>query len=182
VTRFHFDPSDFSIPGLRDLHLRWALLPDDAVRSAVIVELQYLAFHRFLLGSLSFIAEVESGTVSGKIDHSVRAGAVKAAVSLAASVAEAALRCHAERRGFKLPTNPRHRTFGAVLSAWDSAGQLECGAIWDDLQRLLDHRNLIHLYKGAEESRNWRDVLHAENSLLEAADRVLAQLPTIRSP
>lgn len=71
-------------------------------------EEQYLLFHRFVLDHAKF-------TKAGKLDSkpyvyslglSVRAGAIKAAILVYASIAEAALRAHAEKRGYKLPSNP----------------------------------------------------------------------------
>ena len=99
-----------------------------------------------------------------------------AAVLLYVSIAEAALRIHAEVRGYDLPKNEKHRTFGKVLEAWESAGKAEAVAIWEDLIKLRDHRNLAHLFKAAEEKHDWREALGVEEDLLRSGERVLAVL------
>lgn len=181
LTHFYFEPPNFRIPRLRDLDARWSGIPDREVRSMIVVENQYLEFHLFALHSLSFRWEKRNGFITGRIDHSVSAGAVKAALLLQASIAEAAMRAHAESRNYRLPNNSRHRTFGKVCAAWEEANYAELHPVWADVQSLKDQRNLVHLYLGAEQANDYRELLHAENDLVAAGQRVLERLCQITS-
>lgn len=181
MTTFSLNPNEFTIPGLREIDAEWSLIPDRAVKSMIVVECQSIYFSEYLLESLFFEWNERGTTIRGQLNNSVRAGAIKSLVMTYVSVIEAALRSHAQARGYDLPKNERHRTLGAVLNAWEDAGKNELTSVWDDLQKLKDQRNLVHLYKAAEESKDWKVVLAAEDDLLAASRRVIACAKTIRS-
>lgn len=182
MTDFYLDPQSFSIPGLRDIDKEWSNIPDTRIKSMIVVESQYLAFHKYLLDSLCFQWRDSNGKVIvGKLDHSVRAGAIKAAVLVSASIVEAALRAHAEQRKYDLPKNERHRTFGALVEAWEKSGARDFAAVWDDVKTLKDHRNTIHLYKAADEKMDFREVLAAEEGLLGSGNRAIDAMKKLTS-
>ncbi len=182
LTDFFFKPPDFQIPTLQEIGADWQYIPDPQIRSMVSVECQYLSFHLFLLESLHYHwGKSETVWKESKIDLSVRAGAVKAAILLFASIAEAVLRAHAEKRGYNLPAKEHQRTFGTVLNAWEEAGKAEAKVIWEDLNELRDHRNLVHLYAAAEKSKDWRTVLEAEEGLVSSGLRVIEFLKHLKS-
>jgi hypothetical protein len=180
--QFHFDPSVHSVPAVAELRHAWRNVPDDDARNLIAVEAQYLEFHRYLLESIRH-APVEGG-VAIPLGLSVRAGALKTATLVCASIAEAALRAHAERRGYKLPPNERHRTFGRVLGAWqlpDGTPRPEVAAIWPTLQALHSGRNNIHLYHAAETGGDFYDLLESECQMLKDADAALEHIRALES-
>lgn len=182
MTQFHLEPNAFSIPSLRDVAKEWSSIPDPRIRGMIAVEYQYLVFHRYLLASLHFTWYAGYGlTIEGKLDHSIRAGAIKAPVLVSASIVEAALRAHAEKRCLDLPKNERHRTFGAVIDAWEKSCIDELQEAWNDIKLLKDHRNTVHLYKAAEERKDFREALAAEERLLGAAEHAIAAVKRLRS-
>lgn len=155
----------------------WRNIPDAQARNVIAVESQYLAFHHYLLESLRHRA-IEGGDAI-QIGLSVRAGALKTATLLCASIAEAALRAHAEARHYNLPADPRRRTFGKVLGAWQLPGdipQQDVAPIWGQLQRLHGGRNTVHLYAAIQAGGNFYDILQAESQSLTEAEAVLAHL------
>ena len=101
---------------------------------------------------------------------SVGAGAVKAALLVSASIIEAVLRVVAEARGYDLPNNPKHRTFGAVLRAWkenDGSPKPDIASHWDLLEELCEIRNDVHLFKAAgDPNAKFDAVLSQEQALL----------------
>lgn len=46
MTDFYLDPHSFSIPGLRDIDKEWSNIPDVRIKSMIVVESQYLMFHK----------------------------------------------------------------------------------------------------------------------------------------
>src|SRR4051794_40953254 len=112
---FYFSPPTCSIRSLGELRTDWTNVQDLKVRHVVAVESQYILFHRFVLKSVRHVDEGMKPVAGIPLGRSVRAGALKALMLMAASVCEAVLRYHAERRGYALPSNPKHRTYGKVL-------------------------------------------------------------------
>lgn len=179
---FSLDPPEYQVPAIAELRRDWRNVPDSDAVNVIAVEAQYLEFHRYLLASLRH-RDIAGGAAI-PIGLSVRAGALKTATLICASIAEAALRAHAERRGYPLPANPRHRTFGKVLGVWEQPGdtpRAEVAAIWPQLQSLHTGRNNIHLYKVVENNGEFYDLLHSEEQSLNDADNVLATLRALTS-
>jgi hypothetical protein len=101
-TRFYFQPDCFTIPTLSSLKKQWINVPDSSVRDVIALDNQYLAFHEYLLDSLKY----ENPWSNGALGLSTRAGAIKVALIVSASMVEAAMRSHAEKRNYKLPDKP----------------------------------------------------------------------------
>ena len=184
MRRFSLDPPEHAVPGASVYRDRWVNVRDLAVRSVISVEHQYLDFHRYLLSGLRHTsAEFPADPIP--IGLSVRAGAIKTTLFLGASIAEAALRAHAERRGYQLPPNRKHRTMGKVLEAWCTAPdvpQPELAPIWNDLRELHDIRNNVHLYKAVQDGTSFYDFLDSEAHALTRIDVVLRHIQQIVSP
>lgn len=180
---FLFDPDLFDVPPIVKFIFTWENIPDSAACNAIAVEHQYLEFHRYMLGAIRH-ADPKDPVNSIPLGLSVRAGMIKAAISLYASIAEAALRAHAEKRGIKLHPNKTRRTFGAVIYAWeaDSVHFSTIQPIWDDLVALLESRNMIHLFKSIETNRDFQDIIQGEEPVLNSGEKVLSVLQKIRSP
>jgi hypothetical protein len=180
---FSLNPAEYQIPAIDELRWEWRNVPDADARNVIAVEAQYLEFHRYLLESLRH--RDVAGGYPIPLGLSVRAGALKTATLVCASIAEAALRAHAERRGYQLPPNARHRTFGKVLGAWqlpDETPRAEVAAVWPQLQSLHSGRNNIHLYGAVENGGSFYDVLQSEVQSLANSDQVLAALKALVSP
>ncbi|GJL66822.1 MAG: hypothetical protein NPIRA05_17930 [Nitrospirales bacterium] len=114
----------------------------------------------------------------------MRAGAVKAAVLVAASIVEAALRALAEARGYPLHPNPRRRTFGNVIRAWEDNGapRNDVAAIWPDIKAIHEVRNFVHLHKVAGSAdAEWGNVLSAEQALLRGALNAIEHIARIEA-
>jgi hypothetical protein len=155
----------------------WRNIPDAQARNVIAVEAQYLAFHHYLINSLRHQA-IEGGDAI-PIGLSIRAGALKTATLLCASIAEAVLRAHAEARRYNLPTAAHRRTFGRVLRAWqlpDETPHPDIAPIWPQLQNLHSGRNTVHLYATIQDGSNFYDILQAENQALKEAEIVLINL------
>lgn len=183
---FILDPPSFAIPTMGSLRATWRHIPNVQVRDSICQEHQYFLFHSFLLDSLRYTkhGHAKSPPYASRINWTVRAGAVKAAILLCGSIAEAALRAHAEKRGYALATDPRNRMFGNVLKAWKvgSMPRGEVAAIWTKLDNLKDARNNIHLFKAANDpNADYRQVLTAEEELLTQATDILSTLAGIQS-
>jgi len=179
--RFSFVPDTFDTPSIDVLRDAWRNIPDIQARNVIAVEAQYLAFHHFLLDSLRH--EPIEGGDRIPIGLSVRAGALKAATLVCASIAEAALRAHAEARNYPLNPNPRRRTFGALIGAWQSpqgTPRADVAGIWPQLDRLHAHRNTVHLY--AAVNGDFYDILFAERQSLTEGEQVLEHLRQLVSP
>jgi hypothetical protein len=180
---FTLDPPQYQVPAIDQLRWEWRHVPDVAARNVIAVEAQYLDFHRYLLASLRH-RDVAGGDPI-PLGLSVRAGSLKTATLLCASIAEAALRAHAEQRGYPLPANARHRTFGRVLRAWqqeDGTPRAEVAPIWPGLQALHSGRNNIHLYGAIEQGADFYHLLESEAQSLTDADQVLIALKEFQSP
>lgn len=174
---FSFSPDQYDSPLIGALRHEWRNIPDAQARNVIAVESQYLAFHHYLLNSLRH--QALDGGDAIPIGLSVRAGALKTATLLCASIAEAALRAHAEARNYNLPADLRRRTFGRVLGAWQLPGNIpqpDVAPIWDQLQRLHSGRNTVHLYAAIQDGGNFYDILQAESQSLAEAESVLAHL------
>lgn len=175
--RFSLNPDEYDTPSVHALRQEWRNIPDAQARNVIAVEAQYLAFHHYLINGLRHQA-IEGGDAI-PIGLSVRAGALKTARLLCASIAEAALRAHAEARHYGLPAAAHRRTFGKVLGAWqlpDERPHPDVAAIWPQLQNLHDGRNTVHLYAAIQDGGNFYDILQAENQSLAEAERVLNHL------
>lgn len=180
--RFTFDDPEYSAFPIDELRWQWRNVPDAGVRSMVAVEHQYLDFHLWQLHSIRH--EPIEGGAAIPIGLSLRAGALKTANLVCASIAEAVLRAHAERRGYSLPKHARHRTLGRILGAWQDADgnpHPDIAPIWEDLQRLYDGRNVVHLYAALDRGSDFYDVLQAEQELLESSQRVIEFLQGLES-
>jgi hypothetical protein len=184
---FILQPASFSIPTMPSLRTLWNNIPNPKVRDSICQEYQYLQFHQFLLDNLrhTTLGKASSPPYAYKINWTVRAGAIKASILLCGSIAEAALRAHAEKRGYPLHSNLRSRTFGNVLKAWKpgTVGHHDISAIWADLTSLQDTRNNIHLFKAANDpNADYKQVLANEEQILKNANTILAALAAISSP
>lgn len=186
---FFFNPPTHSLPSLMALRLfRWGDIPHSDVAEVIAREEQYLSFHRFVLDHAKHTKAgcVGSPPYEHAIGLSVRAGAVKAALLVAASIAEGALRSHAEKRGYRLNSNPNKRTFGNVLNAWKTSRgrpKRDVRHIWTELQNLRDTRNNVHLFKAASDpSADFEQVLKDEAALLSGALKVVDEMATLKSP
>jgi len=166
------DPPTFELPFVKAMQgFRWGHLPQ-RVAYAVAVEEQYLRFHLLILERARF---TEAGKIDTKpwakpLDFTIRAGSVKAAVLVAASIAEAVLRAVAEGRGYDLPKHEHRRTMGKVLGAWqenDESPKAEVSGLWPVLQDLHSIRNNVHLFKAADDpSASFEAMLAREEKLI----------------
>jgi hypothetical protein len=180
--RFSFAPDEYGAPTIAELRSRWRNIPFTDARNAIAVENQYLDFHRYLICSIRH--QSLAGGIQLPLGLSLRAGSLKAASLICASIAEAALRAHAEARGYRLPKKTWQRTFGKVLSAWhgkNNRPHAEVAAVWDELQRLHSGRNNVHLYRALEDGCDFYGILAAEEASLCEAERVLIHLQKLRS-
>lgn len=172
---FFFANPTFTIQPLKPVAVfKWSRLGDPEVQYAIAVEEQYLGFHLYMLDNLR---HTKAGRLTqppyvAELGLSVRAGAVKAAVLIAASILEAALRALAEARDYPLNADPRRRTFGNVIRAWeqDGAPRPVVAAIWPNVKAIHEVRNFVHLHKAAHDSEaEWGKVLENEQILLQGA-------------
>jgi len=176
---FFFDKPTFSISLLKPLAaFKWQRIPDEDVRYSIAAEEQYLQFHLYMLDNLRHTSPGQLLTPSyvGRLGLSVRAGAVKAAVLLAASIVEAALRAIAEKRGYTLNPDPRKRTFGNVIRAWEEGGipRADVAKVWPDVKAMHEVRNFVHLHEAAKDSEAaWEAILAGEEGLLSGAMRAI---------
>ena len=184
---FFFESPTFEIQRIKDVAVfKWQRLRNPEVQYAIAAEEQYLHFHLFMLNNLRH-------TEAGKLAHppyayelglSVRAGAVKAAILVAASIIEAALRTLAELRGYPLNKDPRRRTFGNVIAAWEDAGapRQDVEAIWPNVKSMHEVRNFVHLHKAAGDAdATWEAVLKEERALLDGALAAIASVAKIEA-
>lgn len=172
---FFFETPTFEIQPLKAVAVfKWQYLKNPDVQYAIAAEEQYLSFHLYMLRSLR---HTEPGKVANppyayELGLSVRAGAVKAAVLIAASIVEAALRALAELRGYPLNKETRRRTFGNVIGAWEESGipRPDVAAVWANIKAMHEVRNFVHLHKAAGDADGtWESVLVNERALLEGA-------------
>ncbi|MBA4381401.1 MAG: hypothetical protein C0406_02445 [Sideroxydans sp.] len=172
---FFFQTPTFAIQSLKPVAVfKWQRLKNPEVQYAIAAEEQYLHFHLYMLNNLR---HTEAGKLAQppyvyELGLSVRAGAVKAAILIAASIVEAALRALAELRGYPLNKDPRRRTFGNVIAAWEYAGtpRPDVAAIWPNVKAMHEVRNFVHLHKVASDAdAAWESVLKEERLLLDGA-------------
>ena len=184
---FFFAQPTCEIPPLKPTAVsRWRHLKAPDVQYAIAAEEQYLSFHLHMLSSLRHTkaGQLANPPYALELGLSVRAGAVKAAVLVAASILEAALRALAEARGYALNKEPRRRTFGNVIRAWeiDDSPRLEVAAIWPDVRAVHEVRNLVHLHKAAGEAESaWTKVLASEEALLAGAKNAIDHVSMIEA-
>ena len=176
-----FENATFNVPKVSDLEKQWVNVPNSTVRKILAREHQYLHFHFLLLEQLRHTdaGQADSPRYKYKIGYTIRAGFVKGALLLVASICEAVLRSHAEKRGYTFPKN-QQRTFGVVLQVW--SGKPDVSAIYADLKALKDVRNNIHLFKAASAANgNYREVLKTETAMLVTARRLMFELMKLTS-
>jgi len=183
---FFFTNPTFSIQQLKPVAaFKWQHLANQDVQYAIAAEEQYLDFHLFMLNNLRHTraGQVAQPPYAYELGLSVRAGAVKAAVLIAASIVEAALRALAEARGYNLNQDPKRRTFGNVIRAWENNGapRPEVAEVWSDVKAMHEVRNFVHLHKAAQDvDAAWEQVLQSEQSLLQGALNVIAHISLIQ--
>lgn len=180
---FTLDPSEYTVPSISSYRIRWQNIPDEEAKNIIAIENQYLNFHVYLLKSLRHKAPTGASAPIG-IGLSVRAGALKTALLICGSIAEAALRSHAEKRNYPLPPILHRRTFGTVLKAWcDKKGNPheDLKTIWQLLQDLCSNRNNVHLYRAIEKNEDFQRILIAEEDAINNAIRILKHLQTLKS-
>ncbi|WP_229007831.1 hypothetical protein [Methylophilus sp. Leaf408] len=172
---FFFINPTFTIQSLKPVAVfKWQRLGNPEVQYAIAAEEQYLNFHLFMLNNIRHTqaSQISQPPYVYELGLSVRAGAVKAAVLIAASIVEAALRALAEARGYPLNENPLRRTFGNVIRAWEvnKAPRNEVAAIWANVKAMHEVRNFVHLHKAAHDlEAEWGKVLQSEEALLQGA-------------
>ncbi len=184
---FFFQNPSLEIQPLKAVAVfKWQHLRNLDVQYAIAAEEQYLQFHLYMLENLR---HTETGKASAppyayELGFSVRAGAVKAAILVAASIVEAALRALAELRGYTLSKDVRRRTFGNVIAAWEESGtpRPDVEAIWPQVKSIHQVRNFVHLHKAAGTADSaWECVLRDERALLEAALASIAHVSSIEA-
>lgn len=184
---FYFRNPTFTIQPLKPVAaFKWQHLTDNDIRYSIAAEEQYLNFHLYMLENLR---HTKAGHLSQppyeyELGLSVRAGAVKAAVLMAASILEAALRGLAEARGYPLKADPRRRTFGNVISAWeqDGAPRPDVAPIWSDVKSMHEVRNFVHLHKAAKDTdAAWANILQSEEALLSGALKAIEHVSKIQA-
>jgi hypothetical protein len=183
---FFFHPPTIALPEIAPTRaFRWGHLPND-IAHAIAYEEQYLFFQFEMLEKLHF---TEQGQLANKpwirpLGLSVRAGTIKAAILVSASICEAVLRALGEARQYDLPKNARHRTMGKVLEAWQDANENpfpDVAPIWDVLQQMHSIRNNIHLFKAVEDGINFEGILAQEENLMPRIQQTIAHLSTLRA-
>jgi hypothetical protein len=180
--RFCFAPDHYRTPTVAEFRHAWRRLPYPEARNVVAIENQYLDFHRYLIESIRH--QATTGGEAIPLGLSLRAGSLKAASLICGAIAEAALRAHAEARGYELPAQPRLRTLGRVLGAWQDRRKrprADVAPIWDELQRLHLGRNNVHLYRTVEARSSFYQILAMEKVSLDEAERILRHLRELSS-
>lgn len=180
-----FQPSTIDIPTIKYLENSvWKNCPK-CIQPLVCREYQYFIFQIAALSRIHFTSagSVPNHTWSKPIGFTTRAGAIKAALLVAASIIEAVLRAIAEERNYRLPENKRKRTFGKVLGAWkldETKPRPEIEEIWEILGELHDVRNNVHLFSAITECHTYHSsVLRQERKLLESAQIALDHISLI---
>jgi hypothetical protein len=183
---FLFENPTKVIPAIKKLEELWGNIPDKDIQRQICYEHQYLDFHVWFLQNIRSTKTdcASKPPYKKELGLSVRAGAVKAAVLICASIAEAALRAHAERRGYPLPSDPKQRMFGMVLKSWKDGPRPrdDIKHIWDKITELQDARNNVHLHKAAKDTKAYfTGVLEREQKTLSNAKEVLKHLQMLQS-
>jgi hypothetical protein len=183
---FFFSNPTFQIQPLLPLaKVKWRNLHNEEVQYAIAAEEQYLRFHLYMLTDLRHTREASLADPPYiyELGLSVRAGAVKAAVLIAGSIIEAALRALAEARLYRLPADPRRRTFGTVIRAWEEAGRPrpDVAPIWPYVKAIHEVRNFVHLHQAAGDvDARWHSMLASEHMLLQGGLRAIEHIATLR--
>ncbi len=184
---FFFQNPTLEIQPLKSVAVfKWQHLKNPEVQYAIAAEEQYLQFHLYMLTNLR---HTQAGKASAppyayELGLSVRAGAVKAAILVAASIVEAALRALAELRGYTLNRDPRRRTFGNVIAAWEDSAlpRPDVAVVWPQVKSLQEVRNFVHLHKAAGTAdAAWESVPRDEHAPLEAALATIAHVSRIEA-
>jgi len=182
------EPATFDAPKVESLRNQWRHIPEVNIRNIIAQEHQYLHFHIFVLNNLRFtsVGSACNPPYRKPIDYTLRAGAIKAAVLIGASIAEAALRAHAEHRQFEgLASQLHRRTFGNVLNAWqnNSTPHTDVAVIWNELNNLKSIRDNIHLFRAANDpNAHYKQVLQVEQQTFDKLEKVIAHLQQLQSP
>lgn len=180
---FHYNPCTFDIPTFSNLRSQWKNIPFLRLQKVIIIEHQYLYFHLFMINNTQHTHVGTTPDVNTwGLGSGVRAGALKAALLMYASIVEGVLLAHALKRKYKLAKNPKKRTFGNILQAWknDVNGKIELDAILTQLESLSNIRNHIHLEKiSSSEEDFFASILDQENKLLDDCERVIKLLQEI---
>lgn len=183
---FFFQNPTFEIQQLKPVAtFKWQNLGDPDIQYAVAAEEQYLHFHLYMLNNLRHtkVGFIHEPPYTYELGLSVRASAVKAAVLVAASIIEAALRALAELRKYPLKDDARRRTFGNVINAWEDSGlpHQDVAEIWSVVKAVHEVRNYVHLHKAAQENEAaWENVLKNEQVLLVGALNAIDHISKIR--
>lgn len=178
--KFFFSPNTFAIPLIKELEDVWGNIPDPLARKAIATEHQYYLFHRFLLNAIQHQDEKDA-TYCIRIGLSVRVGAIKAARLVIGSITEAALRSHAEKRGFKLSSNDRKKTLGKLLTAWKEQSPVDSKEILALALKVHNARNDVHLYKSIHSTRDFAKLLESEAQAHSDDERLLIKLQALIS-
>jgi hypothetical protein len=184
---FYFQNPTFTIQPLRTVAaFKWQQLPNEDLRYSIAAEEQYLCFHLYMLENLRHTkaGQLAQRPYEYELGLSVRAGAVKAAVLIAASIIEAALRTLAEARNYPLNAEPHRRTFGNVIRAWEQNGapRPDVTQIWPDVKAMHEVRNLVHLHKAAKDTdAEWENILRSEKALLSGALKAIEHVSKIKA-
>lgn len=165
--------------------VKWRHLRNEEVKYTIAAEEQYLRFHLYMLTDLRHTREARLADPPYiyELGLTVRAGAVKAAVLIAGSIIEAALRALAEARGYRSLADPHRRTFGTVIRAWEEDGRprAEVAPIWPSVKAIHGVRNFVHLHHAAEGAdARWRNMLHSERVLLCGALRAIEHIAALK--
>lgn len=175
------DPPTYQF-GALDIYryFKWEFLPGP-ICEMISRESQYLELNHLLLDRLMFTAEgrLSEKPYGARIKNNVRAGLIKSTLFLYASITEAALRAIAEIRGYELPNNENHRTFGKILGAWqldDESPREEIRAVWSSIKELYNLRNNIHLFKALKDGTSEIDYLIANEKRLLADSKHLLEV------
>ncbi|MBD3886884.1 hypothetical protein IFO70_35220 [Phormidium tenue FACHB-886] len=180
MTNFFFAPNSYDIKSLASLHRDWRGILNEEVKNRVAIEHQYFDFHvSFLLKSLQ--TRSRDGTCSS-FGLSARVGAVRSAIFICGSIAEAVLREYAERCNWKAfqKLKEQEKTLGRLVSVWKQCKPSAIQPIRQELELLIDKRNGIHLYKEVLShngtSFRWQEILEQEKHFLNAGCKVLQYL------
>jgi hypothetical protein len=184
---FFFHDPTFEIQPLKAVAaFKWQHLKNPEVQYAIAAEEQYLCFHLYMLKNLRHTraGEISNPPYKYELSFSVRAGAVKAAVLIAASILEAALRALAEARNYPLNADQKRRTFGNVIHAWQENGlpRRDVEVIWNEITSIHEVRNFVHLHKAAKtEEAAWEQVLNSENTILQNVLKAIEHVSAIEA-
>lgn len=176
-----FQPTRVDVPTVATLKNRWRRIPDARIRTHIAREHHYLLFHEQLLARIHYTRSQEQ--LPAPLELTLRAGLVKAAVLIAASICEAALRAHGEQRQLRdlMRKQPHQRTFGVILKAWQNEPDVQ--SIWNDLKSLHERRNNVHLFVAASQSSgHYQQINTEEVAMLATAKSAMQALMQLRSP